>query len=99
MALQDDSAAQVIDLSEESVILTMPALQDLYQTQALVLTGLIAHLTGAALQEDIADTARRLQQLALDIQGDGHGAQTAASPGTPTPGAHSVQLDRSPAGA
>jgi hypothetical protein len=38
------------------------ALQDSFFMQPAVLVGLIAHLTGLALQEDIAATARRLQQ-------------------------------------
>jgi hypothetical protein len=43
------------------------ALQDLLNSQPTVLIGLIAHLTGNALQDDIALTARRLQQLGADI--------------------------------
>ena len=43
------------------------ALQDLLNAQPMVLIGLIAHLTGTALQDDIALTARRLQQLGTDI--------------------------------
>lgn len=44
-----------------------PALQELSASQALVLAGLIAHLTGAALQDDIVRTSGRLKQLALDL--------------------------------
>jgi hypothetical protein len=47
--------------------LTAGALQDDFFRQPAVLVGLIAHLTGLALQEDIAMTARRLQQLGRDI--------------------------------
>jgi hypothetical protein len=47
--------------------LTAGALQDDLFRQPAVLVGLIAHLTGLALQEDIAMTARRLQQLGRDI--------------------------------
>lgn len=43
------------------------ALQDLLNAQPMVLIGLIAHLTGSALQDDIALSARRLQQLGYDI--------------------------------
>jgi len=39
--------------------LTKDALQDLLMTQHTVLVGLIAHLTGTALQDDIANTTRR----------------------------------------
>ena len=76
-----DSPAQPVDIDEQSDVLSAPALQDLSRTQSLVLTGLIAHLTGAALQEDIAITSRRLQHLALDIvQGDPDGRETIALP-------------------
>jgi hypothetical protein len=43
------------------------ALQDSLFTQPAVLVGLIAHLTGLALQDDIEITVRRLQQLGRDI--------------------------------
>jgi hypothetical protein len=44
-----------------------PALQDLLNSQNMVLIGLIAHLTGSALQDDIVLSVRRLRQLADDI--------------------------------
>jgi len=47
--------------------LPSPALQDHFFMQPAVVVGLIAHLTGLTLQEDIATTARRLQQLGRDI--------------------------------
>jgi hypothetical protein len=47
--------------------LTAGVLQDDLFRQPAVLVGLIAHFTGLALQEDIAMTARRLQQLGRDI--------------------------------
>jgi hypothetical protein len=43
------------------------ALQDLLNAQPLVLIGLIGQMIGSALQDDIALTARRLQQLGADI--------------------------------
>jgi hypothetical protein len=43
------------------------ALQDIFTSQPTVLIGLISHLTGSALQDDIAKTARRLQKLGSDI--------------------------------
>jgi hypothetical protein len=43
------------------------ALQDVFTSQLTVLIGLISHLTGSALQDDIAKTARRLQKLGSDI--------------------------------
>ncbi len=48
------------------------ALQDLLTTQPVVLVGLIAHIWGSALQEDIASTLSRLLQLGLDIRGGRH---------------------------
>lgn len=66
-ALQEHSLRQPADRAEESALLTTPALQELSRAQPLVLMGLIAQLTGAALQEDIALAARRLQHLAHDI--------------------------------
>jgi hypothetical protein len=47
--------------------LTPHALQDVFFMQPAVVVGLIAQLTGLSLQEDIALTARRLQQLGHDI--------------------------------
>jgi hypothetical protein len=49
--------------------LTPHALQDVFFLQPAVVVGLIAQLTGCALQDDIAITARRLQQLGRDILG------------------------------
>ena len=43
------------------------ALQETFFLQPTVVVGLIAHLSGLALQEDIASMARRLQQLGRDI--------------------------------
>jgi hypothetical protein len=43
------------------------ALQDVFFLQPTVVVGLIAHFTGLTLQDDIATTARRLQQLGRDI--------------------------------
>ena len=43
------------------------ALQETFFLQPTGVVGLIAHLSGLALQEDIASMARRLQQLGRDI--------------------------------
>ncbi len=48
------------------------ALQDSLTLQPTVLVGLIAQLTGYALQEDIAMAARRMQQLGNDILNTQH---------------------------
>ena len=98
-ALQEHSSAQPVDIDEQSDVLSVPALQDLSRAQSPVLTGLIAHLTGAALQEDIAVTSRRLQHLALDIvQGDPDGRETIALPQPPATHPRAVQLARPPLG-
>ena len=44
-----------------------PVLQDFCLTQHPVLVGLIAHLTGCVLQDDIAVVTRRLEQLGQDV--------------------------------
>ena len=66
-ALQEHSLAQAVERKEESASLAASPLQELSTVQPLVLMGLIAHLTGATLQEDIATASRRLQHLAHDI--------------------------------
>ena len=76
-ALQEDSLAQGIDQIKKSDLLVPPALQDLWASQSLVLLGLIANLTGSSLQDEIAGTGRRLQQLGRDILTGGHTPQGA----------------------
>jgi len=99
-ALQEHSLAQAADSVDKSGTLMSDALQELCAVQPLVLLGLIAHLTGTALQDDIARTTRKLQQLAHDVlnTGKAHGDQT-SSP-SPTPPAHpqTLLLDRPPPG-
>jgi hypothetical protein len=68
-ALQDDSLAQATEREGKTGSLIDTPLQELSSSQPLVLLGLIAHLTGTALQEDIAHTTRGLRQLAQDILG------------------------------
>ena len=65
--LQERSLTQVADKHDESASLMNTPLQELSRAQPLVLMGLIAQLTGATLQEDIASASRRLQHLANDI--------------------------------
>lgn len=65
--LQEDCQRQAPDSATKTGTLTRSALQDLLSAQPLVLVGLIANLTGSALQEDIARTGRRLEQLGRDI--------------------------------
>ena len=66
-ALQEHSVTQGAEPQRESGLLADSPLQELSRAQPLILIGLIAQLTGTALQEDIAHTARRLQHLAQDI--------------------------------
>ena len=66
-ALQEYSLTQTTDNHQESITLMNSPLQELSRAQPLVLMGLIAQLTGAALQEDIVLASRRLQHLANDI--------------------------------
>jgi hypothetical protein len=66
-ALQDDLAPQETQKQQLDNGLRANALQDSFFMQPAVLVGLIAHLTGLSLQDDIAMTARRLQQLGRDI--------------------------------
>jgi hypothetical protein len=84
---------------------TPDALQDSFFLQPAVLVGLIAQLTGCALQDDIAGMVRRLQQLGRDILdqspqltgGDFH-AQTPDFAGPAAPRAEAVQLGGSALG-
>jgi hypothetical protein len=104
-ALQDDCAAQVIEKTRESEVFAQTTLQDLFSAQPIVLIGLIANLTGSALQEDIARSARRFQQLGQDILSGGTprlgetcDAQNPVDSIPPAPGAAPVQLGRSAPG-
>jgi hypothetical protein len=103
-ALQEDSLAQPMESAQESPTFADAALQDLLRAQPFVLIGLIANLTGSALQEDIAQTGRRLQQLGRDILTGGQaatGGDDAKTSVAPFPGAahpRPVQLDRSTPG-
>jgi hypothetical protein len=82
-----------------------PPLQDFVSSQHMVLIGLIAHLTGSALQDDIALTTRRLRQLGADIF-NGHTQTKGASDDQKAPhlstaypkGPQPVQLGGSPSG-
>jgi hypothetical protein len=99
-ALQEDSSAQATETKDESGMLTDTALQDLLSNQPVVLIGLIGHLTGSALLDDIAETTRRLIGLGRDIlnldpEGGRHVHETRIVPGTGPPDSTSVQLGRS----
>ena len=67
VALQDPLTAQVAVNNTNLHPAPKDALQDLLIQQPAVMVGLIAQLTGFALQDDIARAARRMQQLGNDI--------------------------------
>jgi hypothetical protein len=114
-ALQDSFMPQEMETQSLSEEVEQPeagdetpepdALQDSFFLQSTVLVGLIAQLSGLALQEDIALMARRLQQLGRDIlQGSPHAtggspnAQTSDLFGQATPRAPAIQLGGSALG-
>lgn len=92
-------------LSENLELSRPDALQDFFFLQPAVVVGLIAQLTGLALQDDIASMVRRLQQLGRDILerspsltgGDVDG-QTPDFSGPAAPRAQAVQLGGSALG-
>ena len=86
-ALQDSLPVQVIDCIEETPhrgeIPATVALQDVLSTLKPMLTGLIAHVFGFALQDDIDQIKVRLVQLGTDITYRSHrheDRQTSAAP-------------------
>lgn len=66
-ALQDAHGAQDVEPARDSATPAAHALQDALRLQGPVLIGLIAHLSDSTLQDDIAQTSRRLLQLGQDI--------------------------------
>jgi hypothetical protein len=66
-ALQDDLTPQGPHKQPLDEGLTPYALHDVFFMQPPMVVGLIAHLTGLSFPDDIAMTARRLQQLGRDI--------------------------------
>jgi len=67
--LQDLCRGQSPQTEQVTNGIAPPALQDLCLTQPALVVGLIATLTGSALQEDIAEAVRRLQRKGQDILG------------------------------
>lgn len=104
--LQDHLFENIKEKQKDRAKLTNEPLQDLLSRYPPVLVGLLAHLSGTLLQDDIVDTTLRLQQLGRDIltepstnEGGRHDSKQTASTythGPPDTGA--VQLDRPPAG-
>jgi hypothetical protein len=102
-ALQDESSVQATDLNGKSSTLAHTTSQDLILAQPFVLIGLLANLSGYALQDDIAAFAHRLHTLGRDIinsptDGGKNNSQTFTQPPTLPPRAPSVQLGGSAPG-
>lgn len=77
------------------------ALQDFDIMQHPIFVGLIAHLTGCALQDEIAFSARRLEQLGLDVISNPGGRYDPQVPNLSRSHPHhsrTVQLGGSPSG-
>lgn len=104
--LQDYSKAETTKGPEVTEQLARNALQDLLSAQDTVFLGLLAQLSGSALQDDIVITGRRLQQLGQDILTQpfcckgGHydNQQTAPVSSHDPPGSGSIQLGGPPPG-
>jgi hypothetical protein len=79
-ALQDHSMAEPIGSTIEMANLVRSPLQEILIAQPAVLIGLIAHIVGTPLQDDIVRTTDRLLRLGQDIL-----ATSAASAATPRP--------------
>jgi len=98
-SLENQSIEPALEISEKD------ALQDSLSLQDALLIGLISHLTGHTLQENIETTIRRLQQLGRDISsastlqsGGPSDAQTPHLFSQAAARAQPVQLDRSAPG-
>jgi hypothetical protein len=66
-ALQDVSLAQPIGSADKTGDIARAPLQEFLSAQPAVLIGLIAHLVGTPLQDDIVRTTGRLLRLGQDI--------------------------------
>jgi hypothetical protein len=66
-ALQDVSTPQPIDVGSKTDNFGRSPLQEVITAQPAVLIGLIAHLVGTPLQDDLVRTTDRLLRLGQDI--------------------------------
>lgn len=66
-ALQEVSTAQPVDPKAKSGVSVRSPLQDVLSAQPAVLIGLIAHIVGTPLQDDIVRATGRLLRLGQDI--------------------------------
>ena len=101
--LQDSLQEESQSKQEVEPQFVSPVLQDACSSQTAVIIGLIAHLTGQVLQDDIAATARRLQEFGNDIlnrshQGGTYDLEASRLSGPGPPGSGAVQLGGSPSG-
>jgi hypothetical protein len=92
-ALQDALAPQAADLKKDFGTSASGALQDALSVHGPVLIGLIAHLTGSTLQDDISVTTQRLLQLGQDILSRTHATEESAAAGSAATRAGAIQLD------
>lgn len=67
LPLQDSCEPQPLENKHNNGHFTNFALQDTLAAQHAVIIGLIAQITGTALQENIEDTLRQMQQLGQDV--------------------------------
>lgn len=75
-ALQDDCPSQRVEGQRDEAELNAMALQDDCLLQPALVVGLIANLTGTALQGDIALTIRKMHAHGQSILGIGLGVQS-----------------------
>jgi hypothetical protein len=84
-ALQETLPAKRLTLLKKEATApphTPPALQEVFSAPGPLLVGLLATLSDSVLQEDIAQTSRRLVQIGQDILSgsSSHDPQTSAAP-------------------
>jgi hypothetical protein len=99
-ALQETLNLQPSEKTTDTTDPSFRALQEIINRQPIVLLGLIANMTGSALQDDIDITVRRLLQLGQDIVyhstqskgGQAHDVERTYLPRESPPGAQTVQL-------
>lgn len=78
-ALQETRNAEHVGIQEVASRLSEMALQEMSFAQPALIVGLMAHLTGSALQETIVETSRRFVLLGQDILGNGPGSNPKGS--------------------
>ena len=88
-SLQEPLLLQAADIPQEKRPSTQETLQELLLPQPSVLIGIIAHLTGSTLQDEIVQTTRRLREFGEDFltqpQGDDDANTSFTEPRTATP--------------